>query len=412
MDDYSRYLSALQASSFADQTPDLILQQKEQKEEAITPLGEMLTTGGVGHLASSAFGALKNMAIEKGKELAKTAMKKAGVSDEDSEQILKGNFDTVAKQKVQDAITKAKSVAEDIKGKVTDAVDEVKAKVSDTVDEVKATAQDTMDEVKATAQSAMDEAQTTVDGITSKIGQLDTVDPGSLADDLANEGSQKLSDLSEGILSKFSKPIQPDSEFGNELLQEPRMIEQSGGIRPQPTEAPVEEDGVEMSDLSGIANQAQTMTENATSTISDMASQAQTMASETASNLSDFADSALSQATTTVADSIAPAVSDAIGSASTALTGIASSITESASGITSAVSSAVSGLTGATAGATAGEAIAGIGETVGATVLESVSSFLGPLGIFAAIGGGIASLVEGLEPHSLPPVLNPSAQFL
>jgi len=320
-------------------------------------------------------------------------MKKAGVSDEDAEQILKGNFDTVAKQKVQDAITKAKSVAEDVKGKVTDAVDEVKAKVSDTVDEVKATAQDTMDEVKATAQSAMDESQTTVDGITSKIGQLDTVDPGSLADDLANEGSQKLSDLSEGILSKFTKPIQPDSEFGNELLQEPQMIEQSGGIRPQPTEAPVEEDGVEMSDLSGIANQAKTM------------------ASETATNLSDFADSALSQATT-VADSIAPTVSDAIGSASTALTGIASTITEAASGITSAASSAVSGLTGATAGATAGEAVAGIGEAVGATVLESVSSFLGPLGIFAAIGGGIASLVEGLEPHSLPPVLNPSAQFL
>ena len=397
MDDYSRYLSALQASSFADQTPDLIMQQKEQKDETLQPLGEMLTTGGAGHLAASAFSSIKNMAIEKGKDLAKLAMKKAGVSDEDVDQILKGNFDSLAKQKVQDAITKAKSVAEDAKGKLTDAVDEVKAKVQDTVDEVKTTAQNTMDEAQTTAQNVMDEAQSTMDGITSKLGQLDTVDPGELLNNLTNEGSQNLSDLSEGVLSKFTKPIQPDSEFGNELMQEPRMIQQSGGIRPQPTEAPIEGDGTEMTNLSDLANQAQTMAENATSTISDLV------------------DSSLSQATT-IADSIAPAVSDAIGSASTALTGIASSITEAASGITSAASSAVSGLTGAVtgaaAGAGAGEAAAGIGEAVGATVLESVSAALGPLGIFAAIGGGIASLVEGLEPHSLPPVLNPSAQFL
>ena len=63
----------------------------------------------------------------------------------------------------------------------------------------------------------MDEAQSTVDGITSKFGQLDTIDPGAMADDLANEGSQHFSDLSEGILSKFTKPMQPDSEFGNEF---------------------------------------------------------------------------------------------------------------------------------------------------------------------------------------------------
>jgi hypothetical protein len=377
MEDYSRYLNAIQSAGYADSVADMKRQIGEQKQEALQPLGEMLTTGGVTHGASSAYGAIKDMVVEKAKDVARATMKKYGVSDDDAEQLLKGNFDKLAKSKVQDLIDKAKTKADDIKTSVEDKVSEVKSQAQDTLDEAKATVQDTVDEVQ---------------GMVPNVSDLDVVDGGNIAGDLANEENDSLSSTLRGVLGRFS---QPEQEFGDDdLLQFPRMLQQSGGIRPQPTEAPMIEEGTEMADMTGYVNQAQSVAEN------------------TLSQVGEFADSALSTATTT-AESIAPALSDAVGSVSTALTGVASSITETASGITSAVSNAVSGvssaLSGATAGATAGEVTA---EAVGSSILEGASAFLGPLGVLTAIGGGIASLVEGLEPHEQAPVLNPSAQFL
>ena len=381
MEDYSRYLNAIQSAGYADNVVDMKQQVEEQKQEALQPLGEMLTTGGITHAGSAAYGAIKEMVIEKAKDVARSAMKKYGVSDEDAEQILKGNFDKVAKSKVQDLIDKAKAKADDIKTTVENKVEDIKTQAQDTLDEAKSTVQNSVDEV----QDAM-----------PKVSDLDVVDGGNIAEDLANEETDNLSSTIKGVLGRFS---QPEQEFGDsDLLQTPRMLQQSGGIRPQPTEPPMTEDGTELSDMTGYADQAQSVAENA------------------ASQAGDFVDSALSTATTT-AESIAPALSDAVGAASTALTGVASSITEAASGITSAASNVVSGISsaisGATAGATAGEATAeAVGTTVGSSILEGASAFLGPLGILAAIGGGIASLVEGLSPHDAPPVLNPSAQFL
>jgi hypothetical protein len=133
--------------------------------------------------------------------------------------------------------------------------------------------------------------------------------------------------------------------------------------------------------------------------------------------------------TTFAAPDIAPEVSSTISGAlsdvESGVSGVAGLISDTASQASSAISSAASMLSGVgtdavVAGTAAAEAA---GEAVGDTVLGAIgaaSSFLGPLGIFAGLIGGIVGAVEmhrdeaRAEDITTPPepILNPSAQFL
>ena len=92
-----------------------------------------------------------------------------------------------------------------------------------------------------------------------------------------------------------------------------------------------------------------------------------------------------------------------------------SGVSDTATGALGDASTAISeGVSGAIAGGT--EAATGVLEGIGSTVLEGVSAVadiaMGPLGILATIGAGLAGLFEADKaPKALPEIINPSVQF-
>jgi hypothetical protein len=103
--------------------------------------------------------------------------------------------------------------------------------------------------------------------------------------------------------------------------------------------------------------------------------------------------------------------SNVVGDVSKTISGISDTATGAIGDASAAISEGVSG---AIAGGT--EAATGLLEGIGSTVLEGVSAVadiaLGPLGILAVIGGGIAGIIEADKaPKALPEVINPSVQF-
>ena len=105
---------------------------------------------------------------------------------------------------------------------------------------------------------------------------------------------------------------------------------------------------------------------------------------------------------------------DALGGAAVDAGGTVGGITEAVSNVASGASAAASAAGGAAADAAgaAGAAAAGAGEAVGAGLLETVGAALGPVGILAGVGIGLADLFGAFKPHTKEqdPAEQPPAQ--
>jgi hypothetical protein len=386
MNDYAQYFTSLQSAQLANQIANIKTQEDQEQRQATAPLGELVSTEGIKEGISKTISSVKDAVLEKAKDVASQAMKKAGVDDDTIKSILEGNVKEAIQGKVEQAISKAKSVAQSA------------------VDDAKQTATDAMDSARTTATDAVNSA---TEAIPTQGG-------------LIEEGnSQVAGAISDGI--DTARAVAGDavasarSAFGGLV----------GSLKSS------------VSDVSSVARDLVSSTfEQALPNISTASITTENLASKLSSQnpysffrtdagyqqyLNEFGKSAgLPDDTIAPSTSASTAVdvSSAIGPAGPtqeALQGVSQSLQDTLTGTIADTADAVAGAGADVASGVAGVAstVASVGEDVASTALSSLADVaLGPLGILAGLGTGIASLVEAFKkPHQITPV-NASAQFL
>lgn len=363
MDDFSQYFNALQEASFANQIANIKNQQDEEQRQAIAPIGELISTEGIKEGISSTIDSVKEMALNKAKDVATQAMKKAGVDDETIKSVLQGNI----KEAIQ---SKAQSLIGQVKGKAEDVISQAKEAAENAVSQAKATAEDALSQARGVVQTVQNSG---VD-LSSIKSPLD-----GATNNLTDDNASSMADL------YFSR-------FGNEFEEAGDTLEGTrplfGSLRPPQIDIPTM-DGTPLSDLAGQLVPA------------DLGTAGEDAIATAKTFIPDIADTITSQ----VSNLVAPATDTLSGIASTAADAV-SSLSNLASTASTAVSGATDAiLSGASVAADTAEAATGL-ASIGADVA------LGPLGILVGLGAGIASLVESLKkPHEAAPV-NAAAQFL
>jgi ElaB/YqjD/DUF883 family membrane-anchored ribosome-binding protein len=369
MDDFSQYFNALQEASFANQIANLKNQQDEEQRQAIAPIGELISTEGIKEGISSTIDSVKEMALNKAKDVATQAMKKAGVDDETIQSVLISPENAI--RNIKEAIqSKAQSLIGQVKGKAEDVISQAKEAAENAVSQAKATAEDALSQAKGVVQTVQNSG---VD-LSSIKSPLD-----GATNTLTDDNASSMADL------YFSR-------FGNEFEEAGDTLEGTrplfGSLRPPQIDIPTM-DGTPLSDLAGQLVPA------------DLGTAGEDAIATAKTFIPDIADTITSQ----VSNLVAPATDALSGIAGTAddavssLSNLASTASTAVSGATDAI------LSGASVAADTAEAATGI-ASIGADVA------LGPLGILVGLGAGIASLVESLKkPHEAAPV-NAAAQFL
>jgi hypothetical protein len=363
MDDFSQYFNSLQEASFANQIANLKNQQDEEKRQAIAPIGELISTEGIKEGISSTVDTVKEMALNKVKDVAAQAMKKAGIDDETIKSVLQGNIKDAIQNKAQSLINQAKATAEDA------------------VSQAKATAEDAVSQAKATAEDAVSQAKSVVQTV-----QNAGVDFSSIKSPLEGATHTLTDDNATSMADLYFSRFGDEFEEPGDTLEGTRPL--FGSLRPPQIEIPTM-DGTPLSDLSGQIVPA------------DLGAAGEDAIATAKTFIPDIADTITSQ------------VSNLVAPATDALTGIASTAADAVSSLSNLASTAVGGATDAISGALTGASVAA-DTAEAATGIASIGAdvALGPLGILVGLGAGIASLVESLKkPHEAAPV-NSAAQFL
>jgi hypothetical protein len=251
--------------------------------------------------------------------------------------------------------------------KVGEVISNIKGTVSDSINTAKGVIQDAIDTASSTVDNAISQAQNTIsNGISSVQNSVSQAE--GIASDLASQAQQEYQNVTNNISladydtgSLFSRVM----DSYKPSINNPQSIEMVDFAAPEDATIAPEIS----STISGALSNVESGVSGITGLVSDVASQA----------------------------------SSALSTASSMLSGAATAGTDAA-----------------VAGTAAAEAA---GEAVGDTVLGAIgaaSSFLGPLGIFAGLIGGIVGAVEMHKDEEKAadiapppqPILNPSAQFL
>lgn len=441
MDDYSSYLSALQAS-------DLLQQQADQRQEdKVIPIEEKASIPGLATGSVLGMGPIiKNVGVNVAKGVLKSKLKEAGVSDDQIENILKGDLTDVS-SKAKDILAAAKETlqgkADALKKVATDAVDSVKQTIQDTVDTARQTATGVADGVQEAVSGAADAAQEAASGAVdaaqsiatgaqeavsgatgtaseatttgeSMFSTLRSIFGGDVPDSFSGGLDSVRSLLQRKLESGIDLVTPIDSEFGGGTLQAPRMLEQFGSLRPLVArgdmglaETEQSSDGI-FSRLAALTKQAvseqMTATDPISETLGNTLSQVQTGVSEAmtqAASTASEAATSLAGTATDAATSLAGTASQAVGAATEA----AGAAAETTGAAVTETAGAVGEGVGAAAAEVAGDVIAGIGSVA--------SEALGPLGLLAGLFGSIFGALDS-EKAIAPPqmLLNPSSQFI
>jgi phage-related protein len=373
MNDYVEYLNALQASSIVaqmgDQKQQEIVQAAQQGiMDKILPTEEEsqipgLATGGLGGILSIA----KNIGEGIIKESLKTQMKNVGIDDNTISSVLKGDLNEAMTSKVGEVISNIKGTVSDTNAAVTASDGGVFQTLRDSINAAKGVIQDAVDTASSTVDNAISQAQSTIsNGISSVQNTVSQAE--GIASDLASQAQQEYQNVTNNISladydtgSLFSRVM----DSYKPSINNPQSIEMVDFAAPEDATIAPEIS----STISGALSNVESGVSGITGLVSDVATQA----------------------------------SSALSTASSMLSGAATAGTDAA-----------------VAGTAAAEAA---GEAVGDTVLGAIgaaSSFLGPLGIFAGLIGGIVGAVEMHKDEEKAadiapppqPILNPSAQFL
>jgi hypothetical protein len=257
MDDTQSYLDALQQTSdvndYISNLQNEALQKFEDlKKQPIEAIGSILGVEAAQRLGSSLLDIARNQGAQWSKGVARSAMQKAGVAEEDIDEILKGNVSGVMKQKVQSLIDKAKSKVEDVKNDVQDAiqdkVDAVKGKISDiqnqaedAVNDARNTAEDFVNTARNTAEDLVDTARNTVSDAASSVE--------GAVNDARNLGESVVGDVQNVAQNTLSSARNTLSSAQESLTNVASDVQQNVGTLTQRIRAPE----VELPDFDDIA---------------------------------------------------------------------------------------------------------------------------------------------------------------
>jgi uncharacterized protein YjbJ (UPF0337 family) len=129
MEDSFKYLNSLQVSKYVDDLRNMQSEMGLEKKEEEKSTGALLTSEGSREAIMSA---VKNFAVDKGKEVARDALTKAGVDKDVVDNVLKGD-PTDIKSKVQDLLSQAKTKVDEVKTQAQELVDNSKSTIAENV---------------------------------------------------------------------------------------------------------------------------------------------------------------------------------------------------------------------------------------------------------------------------------------
>jgi phage-related protein len=407
MNDYAQYFTSLQSAQLANQIANIKTQEDQEQRQATAPLGELVSTEGIKEGISKTISSVKDAVLEKAKDVASQAMKKAGVDDDTIKSILEGNVKEAIQGKVEQAIAKAKTVAQSA------------------VDDAKQTATDAISTTRDAVNSATEAIPTQEEALSS----LSRLARPQATNDLLPEGAGDI--IEEGnsqVANAISDGIDNARAVAGDAVDTARNAFSSlfGSLKSSVSDASSVARGL-VSSASSTVQEALPNFSTASITTENLASK---LSSQNPSSffrtdagyqqyLNEFGKSAgLPDDTIAPSTSASTAVdvSSVIGPAGPtqeALQGVGQTLQDTLTGTIADATNAVTGADITSGIAGVASTVASVGEDVASTALSSLADVaLGPLGILAGLGTGIASLVEAFKkPHQITPV-NASAQFL
>lgn len=399
-----KYLNALQVSKYVDDLRNMQSEMGLEKKEELKSTGALLTSEGSREAIMTA---VKNFAVDKGKDVARDALTKAGVDKDVIDNVLSGDV-TDVKGKVQDLLSQAKAKVDEVKTQAQDLLDNSKSTISENVTTLQEAGEEGLGQIQGLVSGGEDAVSSLGETLSGSLSRLSSLASGSIRNVVgsASEGLESPSMVSSLVQKMGENRLQSllGSEFEDVgetggLMEAPRMISSFGGIRPPKIEVPEFEDMPTMGDLL----EAPRMLSNFGSfrptsmPTTDTISSGLQEASETAEQAVGGVVSKLSGMADTISSGLSEAVSSGVESAQSLVSGAVSEATAAASKLASGI---------AGAGEEALGAVAGVAGAEGGIEL-------GPIGIaLGGLIGGIVSLEEAKKRVNLVPQLNPSFQFL
>jgi hypothetical protein len=404
MEDSMKYLNSLQVSKYVDDLRNMQSEMGLEKKEEEKSTGALLTSEGSREAIMSA---VKNFAVDKGKEVARDALTKAGVDKDVVDNVLKGD-PTDIKSKVQDLLSQAKTKVDEVKTQAQELVDNSKSTIAENVTTLQEAGEEGLGQIQGLVSGGEEGLSSLSETLSGGLSRLSSLASGSIRNVIGSSSealespsmvSSLVQKLGENRLqSLLGSEFEDVGETGG-LMEAPRMISSFGGIRPPKVEVPEFEDEGTMGDLleaprmlSNFGSFRPTAMPSA-----EGLSEGLQQASETAEQAVSGVVSKISGAVSDVGETVSSGLSQAVSSASQ----LASSAISEATATASKLASGVAG-----AGEEALGAVAGVAGAEGGIEL-------GPIGIaLGGLIGGIVSLEEAKKRVNLAPQLNPSFQFL